>query len=230
MAPKGSAPAVRHSLMRCSEEVSICCSLCCSTFSAVHCFLSTTGGGNPFRAHKRSAFQTPQRPSRIASLGIEESMEPSQVHSQLPDISFSSEMVPSTQFYPSSMSPFGNTFSSLMHAALFEPPPGLAVSVPDVQAPAIVASSHAFQQQMAVPVAPVQPTMAHPHVNSPSVVSPAPGARVSTATSTSLPNAGSNTRKRKSSDIWSANEVNVLLDLYEDKWISLNRGNFKAKH
>ncbi|MCO5606620.1 hypothetical protein L7F22_060808 [Adiantum nelumboides] len=32
------------------------------------------------------------------------------------------------------------------------------------------------------------------------------------------------------SDIWSVNEANVLLDLYEDKWISLNRGNFKAKH
>ncbi|MCO5599371.1 hypothetical protein L7F22_053473 [Adiantum nelumboides] len=55
-------------------------------------------------------------------------------------------------------------------------------------------------------------------------------ARVPISTSTQSSNAVSNTRKWKSSDIWSANEVNILLDLYEDKWISLNRGNFKAKH
>ncbi|MCO5569449.1 hypothetical protein L7F22_023161, partial [Adiantum nelumboides] len=168
-------------------------------------------GGNPFWPHERSAFQTPQHPSRIASLGIKESMESSQVYSQLPNLSFSSKVVLSIQFYPSSMSPFGNTFSSLMHAALFEPPPGLVVSAPDVQAP-----NHASQQHIVVPVAPVHPTMPQPPTNSPSVVAPALGVRVSIASSTSLSNASSNTQKQKSSDIWSANE---------DKWISLNRGN-----
>ncbi|MCO5551113.1 hypothetical protein L7F22_004610 [Adiantum nelumboides] len=132
------------------------------------------GGDNTFRAHEKSAFQTPQCPSRIASLRIEESMESSQVHSQLPDLSFSLEVVPNTQFYPSSISPFENTFLSLMHAARFEPPLGLTVSALYVQVSAVVAPSHAFQQQMAVPVTPVQPTMTHPHVNSPSVVSSAP--------------------------------------------------------
>ncbi|MCO5550828.1 hypothetical protein L7F22_004321 [Adiantum nelumboides] len=82
---------------------------------------------------------------------------------------------------------------------------------------------------MVVPVVPMHPTMPQPPTNSPRVVSPAPGARVPIATCTPSSNAGSNTRKRKASDIWYANEVNVLLDLYEDKWISLNRGNFKAK-
>ncbi|MCO5548530.1 hypothetical protein L7F22_001990 [Adiantum nelumboides] len=66
--------------------------------------------------------------------------------------------------------------------------------------------------------------------NSLSVVLPALSARVPIATSMPSSNVVSNTRKRKSSNIWSANEVNVLLDLYEDKWISLNRGNLKAKH
>ncbi|MCO5569162.1 hypothetical protein L7F22_022872 [Adiantum nelumboides] len=72
--------------------------------------------------------------------------------------------------------------------------------------------------------------MSQPPTNSPSVASPALGAHVPIATSMPSSNAGSNTQKLKSLDIWSANEVNVLLDFYEDKWISLNRGNFKAKH
>ncbi|MCO5588703.1 hypothetical protein L7F22_042662 [Adiantum nelumboides] len=37
-------------------------------------------------------------------------------------------------------------------------------------------------------------------------------------------------RRKKSSNIWCTTDVSVLLDLYEDKWISINRGNFKAKH
>ncbi|MCO5554683.1 hypothetical protein L7F22_008216 [Adiantum nelumboides] len=37
-------------------------------------------------------------------------------------------------------------------------------------------------------------------------------------------------QRKKSSDIWCTTDVSVLLDLYEDKWISINRGNFKAKH
>ncbi|MCO5568903.1 hypothetical protein L7F22_022605 [Adiantum nelumboides] len=139
-------------------------------------------------------------------------------------------MVPSTQFYPSSMSPFGNTFSSLTHAALFEPPPGLAVSAPDVQVPIVLAPSHASQQRMVVPVASMHPTMPQLPTNSPSVVSPAFDAHVPIATSMPSSNVGSNTHKQKSSYTWSANEVNVLLDLYEDKWMSPNRGNFKAKH
>ncbi|MCO5592131.1 hypothetical protein L7F22_046126 [Adiantum nelumboides] len=128
------------------------------------------------------------------------------------------------------MSPFGNTFSSLMHVALFEPPLGVAVLAAYVQALAVLAPSHASQQRMVVPVAPTYPTMPQPPANSPRVVSPAPGARVPIATFTPSLNANSNTRKRKLLDIWYASEMNVLLDLYEDKWISLNRGNFKAKH
>ncbi|MCO5568090.1 hypothetical protein L7F22_021786 [Adiantum nelumboides] len=37
-------------------------------------------------------------------------------------------------------------------------------------------------------------------------------------------------KKLKSNEIWAASTINVLFDLYKDKWISINRGNFKAKH
>ncbi|MCO5609664.1 hypothetical protein L7F22_063894 [Adiantum nelumboides] len=37
-------------------------------------------------------------------------------------------------------------------------------------------------------------------------------------------------KKLKSNVIWAASIINVLLDLYEHKWITINRGNFKAKH
>ncbi|MCO5598374.1 hypothetical protein L7F22_052469 [Adiantum nelumboides] len=37
-------------------------------------------------------------------------------------------------------------------------------------------------------------------------------------------------KKLKSNEIWAASTINVLLDLYEDKWITINQGNFKAKH
>ncbi|MCO5591814.1 hypothetical protein L7F22_045806 [Adiantum nelumboides] len=114
-------------------------------------------------AHGMSAChaQAPQFPSRIASLGNEESMEPCQVDSQLAILSYSSEVVPSTQTHPSSMSPFWNTFSSMMHATLFEPPPSLAMPIlPNAQVPTFVAPTtlvahiHDSQQHMVAPVHP----------------------------------------------------------------------------
>ncbi|MCO5603390.1 hypothetical protein L7F22_057540 [Adiantum nelumboides] len=128
-------------------------------------------------------------------------MEPSQVDSQPADLSFSSEVVPSTQIYPSSMSPFGNTFSSMIHAYLFEPPLGFAMPVPDAQVPTVVTPIHDSQQRMIAPVSPlhhpfatprVATTALHPPTNAPCAISPSPSARVSRATSTASSNGFSN--------------------------------------
>ncbi|MCO5612972.1 hypothetical protein L7F22_067245 [Adiantum nelumboides] len=99
-----------------------------------------------------------------------------------------------------------------MHSAMYEPPP-------------MVSSSRLTTPPRPLTQPPPTSSATSVHTSTPSEGRPLP--RTSNA---SNPSSSSTSRCKKSSDIWSASDVNVMLDLYEDKCISLNRGNFKVKH
>ncbi|MCO5570641.1 hypothetical protein L7F22_024368 [Adiantum nelumboides] len=75
----------------------------------------------------------------------------------------------------------------------------------------------------AIPTMQLSPTAQSTHLQLPSssIAASPPSAAIAEATTE---------KKLKSNEIWAASTINVLLDVYEDKWITINRGNFKAKH
>ncbi|MCO5584420.1 hypothetical protein L7F22_038347 [Adiantum nelumboides] len=145
-----------------------------------------------------------------------DTMEFSQMDSQLSKFQFSPNMVPNSQTLPQSFLPFVNNFTSLMHGALFRPPPTTFVAF--VTSPSDVAQHPTSTS----PIAPIGALRAQ--ATSPVAAVSTPNPRVSKdrvpssqSNSTSPPTTRPTTCKRKGSNIWPTSEVNVLLDLYEDK-------------
>ncbi|MCO5578928.1 hypothetical protein L7F22_032778 [Adiantum nelumboides] len=140
------------------------------------------------------------------------------------------EVVLDSQLPTATMFPFGSTFHSMMHPVLFKSPPSMTATAtidPLLQVYTSPSNAHPCGHAMsigpAIPVMQPSPTARSAHVQLPSssvATSPPCAATAETPTE----------KKLKSNEIWAASIINVLLDLYEDGWITINRGNFKAKH
>ncbi|MCO5572293.1 hypothetical protein L7F22_026046 [Adiantum nelumboides] len=197
-----------------------------------------------------SAFHFPHCPSQSLALSWLALESVKQLESQVSASHFSPKLVANTQSLSQPFMAFDHNYTKLMNVALYD-------SQPDMSSPLMITSattrlfSHPSSlsnraaphvaspttnhgpSPAANPIHPLPstppPTSISPTVLAPSLVSSArPPTRSNNVTHSS--SGTSSSRRKKSSDIWSVNNVNVLLDLYEDKWISLNRGNFKAKH
>ncbi|MCO5614135.1 hypothetical protein L7F22_068416 [Adiantum nelumboides] len=100
------------------------------------------------------------------------------------------------------MFPFGNTFHSLMHPTLFESSPTVGAT------PTVHPSLQVHTSPNATPIA----------------------ASVATSSPIIARTSATSKKRLKINELWATSTINVLLDLYEDNWITINRGNFKAKH